>query len=196
MLDKDFNAVIVSIILIVLSIIAIVLLRWYLDTKAKLKKMLDYNEQALSEVNMALSKRLDIIQIQFEIATEFTNGELNNTVSAIELRKDMTVEELESAETQMEEVQERIDAVAESYNELISNKYFLAIQKKINDCELEICATKRAYNTSITFYNDEITAFPTSVIAKLMKCKKATSFEIVKKQSDEFQIKIYDINII
>lgn len=175
-------------ILIIIVVIVIALLSWYIKTKNRLNQMPIDIEQALANIDVALTKRSETLQKQLDVTKGYAKHELDAFTSVVKLRKGMSIEELQQANEQMDEVQARINAVAESYPELNSNKNFLVLQRTINTCEAELSATRRVYNANVADYNKEIVTFPSSIVANKMNCQKRASFEATEKQRQDVQM--------
>jgi LemA protein len=56
----------------------------------------------------------------------------------------------------------------ENYPTLKANENFLHLQHTLNELEEQIAAARRAYNQSVTDYNNAIEMFPTNIMAGFM----------------------------
>ena len=70
----------------------------------------------------------------------------------------------------------------ENYPDLKANQNFLQLQGSLNEVEEQISAARRAYNASVTDYNNAIEMFPTNFMASMMKYKQRTLFEIEESE--------------
>lgn len=56
-------------------------------------------------------------------------------------------------------------ATVENYPQLKASDNFLHLQRTLNELEEQISAARRAYNASVTDYNNSVEMFPTNLIA-------------------------------
>jgi LemA protein len=61
---------------------------------------------------------------------------------------------------------------------LKSNTNFLQLQGAWTESEEQISAARRAYNSTVTDYNNAIQMIPTNILASMMNYKKKDWFEI------------------
>jgi LemA protein len=72
----------------------------------------------------------------------------------------------------------------ENYPELKSSQNVIKLQAALNEIEEQISAARRAYNQSVTDYNNALEMIPTNIVAAFMKYKKRALYEaneLVKK---------------
>jgi LemA protein len=55
----------------------------------------------------------------------------------------------------------------ENYPQLKASDNFLHLQRTLNELEEQISAARRAYNASVTDYNNSVEMFPTNIIASM-----------------------------
>jgi len=72
--------------------------------------------------------------------------------------------------------------VAENYPQLRASENFQKLQEELTDTEDKIQAARRFYNGNVRDFNIKIESFPSNIIAKIFKFKKAEFFEIEKKE--------------
>lgn len=81
------------------------------------------------------------------------------------------------ADDQLSESIGKVLFLAESYPQLQANQNFLQLQASLNEIEEQISAARRAYNATVTEYNNGVEMLPTSVVAGWMKLGKQAWFE-------------------
>lgn len=69
-------------------------------------------------------------------------------------------------------------ARAEAYPELKASDHFLMLQRQLAECEAQIAAARRSYNSSIMDYNNSVEMFPSSLVAGVFGFKRKPEFEI------------------
>ena len=70
----------------------------------------------------------------------------------------------------------------ENYPDLKANQNFLQLQGSMNEIEEQISAARRAYNATVTAYNNAIEMFPTNMMASMMNYKRKNVFEIPEEE--------------
>ena len=77
----------------------------------------------------------------------------------------------------------------ENYPNLKANENFAHLQATLNEIEEQISAARRAYNQSVTDYNNAIEMFPTSLMAAVMKLERKTVFQISETERQNVNVK-------
>lgn len=149
------------VILIVLVLIAI----WCISTVNGFKKKEIRVQEGLSGVEVALTKRYDMLTKMLDTAKGYMAHENELFAKVIKLRRGMSVAEMNAAQQQMDNLSEKFFAVAEGYPELRSSDVFVELQRGIRDAEEHLQAARRLYNTSVTTYNTAIAMFPAKLLA-------------------------------
>lgn len=65
----------------------------------------------------------------------------------------------------------------ENYPDLKANENFMHLQRTLNELEEQISAARRAYNASVTDYNNSVEMFPTNIMASMANFKQKRLFE-------------------
>lgn len=149
------------VILIVLVLIAI----WCISTVNGFKKKEIRVQEGLSGVEVALTKRYDMLTKMLDTAKGYMAHENELFAKVIKLRRGMSVAEMNAAQQQMDNLSGKFFAVAEGYPELRSSDVFVELQRGIRDAEEHLQAAWRLYNTSVTTYNTAIAMFPAKLLA-------------------------------
>ena len=134
-------------------------------------------DEALSGIEVALTKRYDTLTKMVDTAKGYTTHELNTLLSVISMRKGMTVPELTTEANKMSDAVSRFNVLAEAYPELRSNTVFEELQKGIRDTEEQLQAARRLYNANVSSYNQQLLVFPSSIIAHMKGLTKREFFE-------------------
>ena len=151
--------------LIIVIILAVLIAIWCVSTVNDFKKKEIRVQEGLSGVEVALTKRYDMLTKMLDAAKGYMEHENELFTKVIELRRGMSVGEMSGAEKQMSELQGKLFAVAEGYPELRSAEVFTELQHGIRDAEEHLQAARRLYNTSVTSYNTAIAMFPAKLLA-------------------------------
>jgi len=149
---------------VVIGFIVIVLL-WVVGTTNGFKKKEIKIQESLSGIEVALTKRYDMLTKLLDTAKGYMSHEKDTFTEVIKMRKGMSVAELNEASAQADALSGKLFAVAENYPELRSSDVFVELQKGIRDAEDHLQASRRAYNANVTAYNTAIVMFPGSLLA-------------------------------
>lgn len=147
--------------LIILALIAF----WCIRTVNGFKKKEIRVQEGLSGVEVALTKRFDMLTKMLDTAKGYMAHESELFTKVIELRRGMSVAEMNDAQQQMDALSGRFFAVAENYPALRSSEVFAELQRGIRDAEEHLQAARRLYNSNVTAYNTAIAMFPAKILA-------------------------------
>lgn len=143
----------------------------------KLNRALVKIDEAESGIDVALTKRYDVLTKQLDIVKGYAKHESETIEHVIELRRGSSMAEKSAAAAAMSEMQAKINVVAEAYPELRSAENFRMLQASVNDTEEHLQAARRAYNANVSSFNQMIVAFPSSIIANSKGLSKRDFFE-------------------
>ncbi len=152
-------------LIIGIAVVLIVVI-WAISTSNNFKVAKIKIDEARSGIEVALTKRYDMLTKQLDVAKSFMKHEKELITEVIHLRKGMTVGEMNEATAKMDRMSEQINFTAEAYPELRSSDLFVQLQVGIRDAEEHLQAARRAYNSNVTRFNTMITVFPSSLLAK------------------------------
>lgn len=145
-------------------------------------------DEALSGIEVALTKRYDTLTKMVDAAKGYTNHELNTLLSVISMRKGMTVPELTTEAEKMADVTSRLNVLAEAYPELHSNTVFEELQKGIRDTEEQLQAARRLYNANVSSYNQMLLVFPSNIIGKVKGLTQREFFTAEEQKKQDVKI--------
>ncbi len=169
-------------LLMVIAVVAIILLLilvpliWWIKTSNNFKRKAIKIDESLSGIEVALTKRYDVLTKLLDVAKGFAQHETELFAQVVQMRRGMSVGELNEAAGQMEALASRLNVVAEAYPQLRSSEVFVQLQDGIRDSEEHLQAARRLYNSTVTSMNTAIEVFPTSIVAKAQKVQKREFF--------------------
>lgn len=172
------------IILIIVGIILLIIICNYINTLNSLKKLSLKVDEALSGIDVALSKRYNVLSKMMETVKGYTKYEKEVLFKTIEMRSNMNLSELKNAKNDMDENINQINMIIEKYPDLKANENFLALQKAIIDAEEHLQAARRLYNSNTSLYNEKVITFPSLIVAKIHHFKQNEYFEIEEKEKN------------
>lgn len=163
--------------LIIVAALVVVLLIIYISLSNKLSRAVVKIDEAESGIDVALTKRYDVLTKQLDIVKGYAKHESETIEKVIELRRGMPMAEKSAAAAAMSEMQKSINVVAEAYPELRSAENFRSLQNAVNDTEEHLQAARRAYNANVSSYNQMLVVFPSSVVAGMRHLTRRDFFE-------------------
>ena len=181
----------VAIIIIIAAVLLLVLipLFWWIKTGNNFKRRQIKIKEALSGIEVALTKRFDMLTKLLDVAKGFAKHEKELFAEVIALRKGMNVGELNAAAGQMDAMATRLNVVAEAYPELRSSDVFVQLQGGIRDAEEHLQAARRLYNSNVTGFNTALRVFPSSIVGKAMKLEEQAFFEAEEAKKADVEMK-------
>ncbi len=150
----------------VVIILILILVFWWIATSNGFKRKAIKISEALSGVEVALTKRYDMLTKLLDVAKGYAAHEKELFTQVIELRRGMSIAEMNEKSAQIDAMSSRIFAVAENYPQLRSAEVFRELQAGIRDAEEHLQAARRLYNSNVTAFNTAVEVFPSSVVAK------------------------------
>ena len=134
-------------------------------------------DEALSGIEVALTKRYDTLTKMVDVAKAYARHEVETLTQVISMRRGMSVPELTDSANKMNDVEARLNVLAENYPELRSNTVYEELQKGIRDTEEQLQASRRLYNANVSAFNQKLVTFPSSVIGSMRGYTKRPFFE-------------------
>lgn len=170
-------------ILLPIALILIVFI-WYVSTMNSLRRAEVKIDEALSSIDVALTKRYDVLTKMLDICKNYIKYEKETILETIKLRSGMSIEDRKAANTDLDQASNFINAVAENYPELKSSENFRQLQVSVMEVEEHLQAARRLYNSNVAYLNQKLVSFPTSIIAKNLGLTSRLFFEadVSKKQ--------------
>ena len=164
----------VLVVILVLVLIVGGFFGWYVSASNNIKRAEIKVAEALSGIDVALTKRYDVLTKMLDIVKNYQTYERETLMQIINLRAGMSMQERNEASRNMDKVSSDIRVLAENYPELRSSQNFAELQKSVIDVEEHLQAARRLYNANVTAFNNLIVAFPSSIVASnLGKVQKA-----------------------
>ena len=177
-------------VFITLLIIVLILFICYISTLNKIKRLFIKVNESLSGIDIALTKRYDVLTKLVEVVKGYAKHEKEVLIKVIELREKMSVNELRDANKSMNENFNYVNALVENYPEIKADDHFRILQKSIVDVEEHLQAARRVYNANVSRYNQVVLSFPSSVVAKINKYSELEFFEANDVAKENVNIKL------
>ena len=176
---RALAGIIVGVVIVVL-LLAIAI--WWITTHNKLVRMKNQYEEAFHNIDIYLKKRYDLIPNLVETVKGYAKHESGTLTAVIEARAKAqsatTTEEKIEANAQLTQQLKNFNLLVERYPELKANSNFLELQATLKNIELELAQSRKYYNATIKQFNSAIQVFPSSIVARKMRCEKQPYFEL------------------
>lgn len=175
---KVHNMIAVWIIIAVVVVIAL----FFWATYNSLVTLRVRVEEAWSDINVQLKRRLDLIPNLVETVKGYAAHESGVFAAVTEARSNVInakgVKDTAAAENQFEGALKSLFAVAEAYPDLKANQNFSELQAELVDTEDKIQASRRFYNSGVRDINTKIQTFPVNFVASLFKFTARDFFDV------------------
>ncbi|WP_294245300.1 LemA family protein [uncultured Chryseobacterium sp.] len=170
----------VSIVIAVFVVISV--LAFFIQLYNRLV-MLKFNvEKAYANIDVILKQRADEIPDLVQVAKKFMDHEKDILSRLTELRtfySDTTnAERKTELANETSKALQSFFAVSENYPELVSNRNFIALQKRISGLEDKIADRREFFNDSVNLYNIGIHEFPNLILAGLLGYRNRTLLQV------------------
>lgn len=176
--------------LIVLIVTALILVLMYNSLVAKKNQV----ENIFTSVDTVLKKRYDLIPNLVASVSKYMEHEKSLLENVTKLRSEATKPNISNGEkidldAKISSALGSIMVAVENYPELKANENVMHLQHTLHEVEEQISASRRAYNQSVTDYNNAIEMIPTSFMALLMSYKRKEVFEIAPSERKNVDVK-------
>lgn len=161
--------------------VVVVVVLWYVVTYNKLRRMKVFIQEAWSGIDVQLKRKANIIPNlvdTLKMQMNFEEGVLTKLTAARSGLTSSNRAEAMKANDEVTKLLPSINAVAEAYPELGTNKSFLQMMGDIRDCEDKVAYARNRYNMTVSRYNMEIVTIPTNIVAGMMSLQAEQMFEI------------------
>ena len=142
----------------------------------QLKKRYDLIPNLVATVQQYAAHEKEILQKVTELRAQALSGNLSNNEKVV-------------VDNQMSGALRNLMVSVENYPELKANENFLHLQRNLNEVESQISAARRAYNASVTNFNNGIETFPGNIMAGMMGLSRKQVFEIPDTERENVNVK-------
>ncbi len=176
------------VIAIIVIVIVLIIVGYVISISNGLNRSLVKIDEANSGIDVALTKRYDVLTKMIDVVKGYTKYEQETIFKTVELRQGMTMKEKSDANVAMEENFTKIAALAENYPDLKASENYKELQLSIADVEEHLQAARRLYNSNVSIYNQKIVTFPSSIIANSKGMTKKEFFNAEDKKREDVKI--------
>jgi LemA protein len=141
---------------------------------------------AFGGLDAMLQKRYDLVPNLVAAVQGYMQHERDLLVRIVQLRNTASsaprAKERQGADDHLTAAISQLFLLSEQYPNLRAVEDFLQLQASLNEIEEQISAARRAFNASVTDYNNAVEMFPSSLVAGMMGLQKKDWFEIADAQ--------------
>lgn len=182
--------VIMQTFFIVLGVVLLIVVFMYNSLISKTNQV----ENIFAGLDAVLKKRYDLIPNLIASVKEYMVHERETLEKITALRTQALQTNLHSHEKialdkELSSMLGGLMVAVENYLTLKANENFLHLQGTLHEIEEQISAARRAYNQSVTDYNNAIEMFPSNVIAGFMKLRRKEVFNIPSQERQNVDVK-------
>lgn len=155
-----------------------------------IKSLQNKVKQSRSGIDVALTKRFDLIPNLVECVKAYCAHEEKVLKEVTQARTDyMKSKSLAMGEIANDKTQ-NVLLLAEKYPELKASSQFIELQSSLERTENSLSAARRLYNSDVTMYNTKIQTFPGNVFAGFMGAKPEDFFKAEEVAKANVKVKI------
>ena len=168
--------------LIAIGIIIGAIFVWAISTQRRLVMMDDNINNAMSQIGLQLSCRLNTLTTLLDIAKGYAGQESETLIETIKsARSDITAkstpEDVLRQEGIISEALGKIATLSGQYPELKANTHYVKTLDAVETYENMLRTSRLIYNDSVNKLNREIRMLPVSIIARMMGFSGKNYFE-------------------
>jgi LemA protein len=139
-------------------------------------------ENAWSQIDVQLKRRLDLIPNLVETVKGYAAHERETLERVIQARNSAlqapnTPHAQAEADNLLTGALKSVFALGEAYPELKANQNFLQLQEELTATEGRVAYARQFYNDSVLDYNNKLEQFPTLYFARILKFQRREYFE-------------------
>ena len=180
-------------ILIIVIVLVILLVLYVIGVYNKLVTARNKVNNQLSQIDVQLKRRADLIPNLVETAKGYAKHEKDTFKEVVEARNlaltANSIDEKAAADKELTGALNKLFALTEAYPELKANENFMTLQNDLRDSEDKITYARQFYNDSAMSFNDLVGVFPSNIIVKLFGFKPFNFFNATEEDKKTPKVK-------
>ena len=169
-------------IIVPLSIVIIGFFIYFISSLNRLRSLSNASEATLSQVRVAMKKRLDMIEQLVDLSKGYAKFEQETLEKVTGMRANVAAadaKQIKDIDGTSRSILGNVIAVAESYPELKTSQTVSMIMNSVKDVEDEIARQRYTYNNIIQEYNTRLDTIPSNYIGRSAGMSKKEYLEYV-----------------
>jgi LemA protein len=143
-------------------------------TYNKLQRKAQEVREAMSNVSVVVSKKLNLLNSLMDVVKSYQEGE---QFTHLKVSQDSNAVALAAAIQQSGSMLAALQGMAERFPNLKANEQYHRLIDSIQHCELDLQRSRESYNATVKHYNNVYLSFPTVLIARFIGFSKAPYLE-------------------
>ena len=148
--------------------------------------------EALSQIDVQLKRRTDLIPNLVETVKGYAKHEKdlleNVTKARTSLMHAKSTEEKAEANNELSGTLKTLFAVAENYPQLKANENFSKLQDELTDTEDKIAYSRQFLNSNVLGYNTKLSIFPSNIVGNMFGFKPAEFFATTEAERQPVKV--------
>ncbi|MDD3068176.1 MAG: LemA family protein [Acholeplasmataceae bacterium] len=170
----------IYIVLIVLGVVLLMITFWIIGEINSFRRMLVKIDESESSIDVALTKRFDLLTKMFQAAKGYMKHEAETLEKVVKMRQPAhaaSIEDKQAFANELTRGLQAINVVVEQYPDLKASQNVSKLQDATLEVEENLQASRRVYNSNVSYYNQKVVVFPSNMIAKWKNFEKRAFFE-------------------
>lgn len=170
----------IYIVLIILGILLLLVIFWIIGEINAFRRMLVKIDESESSIDVALTKRFDLLSKMFQAAKGYMKHEAETLQKVVAMRQPAhaaPIEEKQAFANELTRGLQAINVVVEQYPDLKASQNISKLQDATIEVEENLQASRRVYNSNVSYYNQKVVVFPSNIIARWKNFEKRAFFE-------------------
>ncbi len=171
--------------------VLLIIIIWVISTINAFRTMLVKIDESESSIDVALTKRFDLLSKMFSAAKGYMKHEQETLTKVVAMRQPghgASIQEKQEFANEVTRGLQSLNVVVEQYPDLKASQNILKLQDASLEVEENLQASRRVYNSNVSYYNQKVVVFPSNIIANWKKFEKRAFFEAeaVKREDVKF----------
>lgn len=169
----------------VCGLLVIILVIYFISTYNKLVTLRNKVKNSLSQIDVQLQRRFDLIPNLVETVKGYTKheneifGEFAKARSLYDRAKaGSSVSDLANADKGLTGALGKLMVVTEQYPELKANDNYKSLMRELSDTESKVAYSRQFYNDIALKYNNKVEMFPGNIVANMCKFSLAEFYKV------------------
>ncbi|MCF7930113.1 MAG: LemA family protein [Acholeplasmataceae bacterium] len=172
-------------------VVLLIVVGWVIGTINSFRTMLVKIDESESSIDVALTKRFDLLSKMFSAAKGYMKHEQETLTKVVAMRQPghgASIQEKQEFANEVTRGLQSLNVVVEQYPDLKASQNILKLQDASMEVEENLQAARRVYNSNVSYYNQKVVVFPSNIIANWKKFEKRAFFEAeaVKREDVKF----------
>lgn len=180
---------------VIIGVFAVVLL-WIISVFNSLIKQRNRANNALSDIDVQLKRRYDLVPNLLEAVKGYKNYEASVLENVTKARsealnlKNSGANDRAKAEGQLTSALKNLFAIVENYPQLMASESFRDLQKQLSSLENDIQSARRYYNAAVRELNNATQVFPANIVATIFSFKQLEFFGADKSEKEAIKVSL------